>query len=42
MVALMEPKPRTRMVAEVPGWPLLLVVCTPATVPLRARETSET
>ena len=28
-----EPIPRIRTVAEVPGWPLLLVVCTPATLP---------
>ena len=37
-----EPIPRIRTVAEVPGWPLLLVVCTPATLPDNALVMLET
>src|SRR5690625_6154149 len=40
--ALIEPTPRTRTVAEVPGCPLLFITCTPATAPDKELVTLET
>ncbi len=41
LLAVIEPIPRTTIEASLPGWPVELTICTPATAPSRDFVTDE-